>query len=32
MLAAAQNLIPISIIIDVEIIAPSIIINGKPRG
>jgi hypothetical protein len=33
MLAAAVNLIPRNVIIDVEIIiAPSIIIGGKPRG
>jgi hypothetical protein len=32
MLARAQNLIPVNIIVDVEIIAPSIIIGGTPRG
>ena len=32
MLAAAQNLISVSVLVDVEIIAPSIIIGGKPRG
>jgi hypothetical protein len=32
MLVKAQNLIPLSIVVDVEIIAPSIIIGGKPRG
>jgi hypothetical protein len=32
MLAIAQNLIPANIVVDVEIIAPSIIISGTPRG
>jgi hypothetical protein len=32
MLANAQNLIPANVIVDVEIIASSIIIGGKPRG
>ncbi len=32
MLAAALNLIPSNVVTDVEIIAPSIIKGGKPRG